>query len=73
MIVLTGWTCYGVGLLIGWSPNKAHRLVGLFLLLVLVGSLVVVKGFGPEAMAILSLSLGATLVRTWHTFTSASL
>jgi ABC-type transport system involved in multi-copper enzyme maturation permease subunit len=73
MIVLTGWTCYGVGLLIGWSPNKAHRLVGFLFLVVLVWSLVVAKGFGPEAMALLVLSLGASLLRTWYTFTSASL
>lgn len=72
-LVLTGWACYSAGLLVGWTTSKGRMLGGMVLLLGLVESLVAVKGFGPESMAILLLFIAAVLLRTWRTFISASL
>jgi ABC-type transport system involved in multi-copper enzyme maturation permease subunit len=70
--LLAAVACYGAGLLVGWTTSKAW-LAGSVLLLLPLVSLVAIKGFGPEAMAILLLVIGATLWYAWHTFTSASL
>jgi ABC-type transport system involved in multi-copper enzyme maturation permease subunit len=72
-VLLTAVACYLAGLLVGWTTSKAWLLAGCVLLLLSLVSLVVIKGFGPEAMAILLLFIGATLWYAWHTFTSASL
>jgi hypothetical protein len=71
--VLMGIACYFVGLLVGWTANRAWLLLGGSILLILCVSLVGVKGFGPEAMLILLVFGTAALVRTWHKFTSVSL
>ena len=71
--VLVGLACHGVGLLIGWTSSKARLIAGFFCLLLLLLSLVVVKGFGPWAVALLALLILAVWGRIWHTFTSASL
>ena len=71
--VLMGTACYSVGLLVGWTTNRAWLILGNFLLLILCVSLIGVKGFGPEAMLILLVFITAVLGRTWHKFTSASL
>ena len=72
-VLLAAVACYGGGLLVGWTTSKAWLLAGSVLLLLSLVSLMVIKGFGPEAMAILLLFIGATLWYAWHTFTSASL
>ncbi|MCL5278902.1 MAG: hypothetical protein M1376_03220 [Planctomycetes bacterium] len=72
-VLLAAVACYFAGLLVGWTTSKAWLLAGCVLLLLSLASLVVIKGFGPAAMALLALFLGATLWYTWHTFTSASL
>ncbi len=71
--ILTGLTCYCVGLLVGGTTNRAWLLVGNLSLLALCVSLLLVKGFGPEVMLILVVLSGALLVRTWYRFTTASL
>jgi hypothetical protein len=72
-LLLAAAACYFAGLLVGWTTSKSWLLAGNVLLLLFPMSLVVIKGFGPEAMAILLLFIGATLLYAWHTFTSASL
>ncbi len=72
-VLLAAVACYFAGLLVGWTTSKAWLLAGSVVLLLSVVSLVVIKGFGPEAVALLLLCIGATLWYAWHTFTSASL
>jgi hypothetical protein len=72
-VLLAAVACYLAGLLVGWTTSKAWLLAGCLLLLLSLVSLVVIKGFGPDAMAFLLLFIGATLWYAWHTFTSASL
>ncbi len=72
-VLLAAVACYLAGLLVGWTTSKAWLLAGSVLLLLSLVSLIVIKGFGPGAMAILLLFIGATLWYAWHTFTSASL
>jgi ABC-type transport system involved in multi-copper enzyme maturation permease subunit len=72
MAVLMGTTCYSLGLLAGWTSSKSRLFLG-SCLPILGLSIVGVKGFGPEAMLILLIIIGAALVCTWHKFTSASL
>ena len=72
-LFLTAAACYFAGLLVGWTTSKSWLLAGNVLLLLFPVSLVVIKGFGPGAMALLLLFIGATLLYAWHTFTSASL
>jgi hypothetical protein len=72
-VLLVAVACYCAGLLVGWTTSKAWLLAGSVLLLLSLVSLIVIKGFGLDAMAILLLFIGATLWYAWHTFTSASL
>jgi len=72
-VFLAAVACYFAGLLVGWTTSKAWLLAGSVLLLLSLVSLVVIKGFGLGAMALLLLFIGATLWYAWHTFTSASL
>ena len=71
--ILAGLACYGVGLLVGGTTNRAWLLVGNLSLLALCVSLLLVKGFGPEVVLILVVLSGALLARTWYRFTTASL
>jgi len=73
VLALTGLACHGMGLLIGWTSSKSSLIVGFLCLMLLLASLLVVKGFGPSAMALLSLLILAAWGRIWHTFTSTSL
>jgi hypothetical protein len=72
-VVLTGFACYCMGLLIGWSTSKVRLVGGALLLLPLVVPIALVKGAGPEAVALLLLLVVASLLRVWHEFTSVSL
>jgi hypothetical protein len=72
-VLLAAVACYLAGLLVGWTTSKAWLLAGCVLLLLSLVSLVVIKGFGPDAMALLLLFIGAALWYAWHTFTSTSL
>jgi hypothetical protein len=73
VLALTGIACHGMGLLIGWTSSKSSLIVGFVCLMLLLAALVVVKGFGPSAMALLALLILAAWARVWHTFTSTSL
>lgn len=73
VLILMGLACHAMGLLVGWTGSKARLFVGSVCLIVLLASLVAVKGFGPSAMAFLVLLVAAVWGRIWHTFTSTSL
>ncbi len=72
-VLLTGLACYCLGLLVGWSTNAVWRLAGGVLVPALLISFVWIKGAGPDVMVLLLLLIAATLLRIWHSFTSASL
>jgi hypothetical protein len=65
--------CYCLGLLTGWTTNKITPTFGALGLNLILYSLIVVKGFGPEIRLLLVLVIAACLIRTWHKFTSTSL
>jgi hypothetical protein len=73
ILILLGLACHAMGLLVGWTSSRARVILGAISLLVLLASLVVVKGFGPSAIVVLALLLAAAWGRIWHTFTSTSL
>lgn len=72
-VVLTSLACYCVGLLMGWTTNKAIPAVSALFGILLIMLLVVVKGFGISAMVLLLLFSIASLLRVWYWFTSVSL
>ncbi len=69
---LTGLACYGIGLAVGWTTNKTWLILGNFLPMILLVSLVFALGPGLEATFLLLLFIAALFVHTWHRFTSAS-
>jgi hypothetical protein len=71
--ILMAVACYSIGLVVGGTTSRIWLIVGTLLLLALCVSLFVAKGFGPSVMLILVALIGALLVRTSHTFISASL
>ncbi len=73
VLILMGLACHAVGLLTGWTSSKARLIASFPCLLLLLASLVVIKGFDSSAMLLLALFIAATWTRIWHTFTSASL
>jgi len=72
-LALAGFACYCVGLLVGWTTSRVWLIAGNMLLVSVLLSLLYIKGFGPDVMAVLLLCIVAMLLRTWQTFTSASL
>ncbi len=73
VLALTGLACHGMGLLIGWTGSKSRLIVGFLCLMLLLVSLVAIKGFGPSAIVLLAVLILAAWGRIWHTFTSTSL
>lgn len=70
---LAAFACYCIGLQAGWNSNRlGPSLGGLGLTCVLV-SIILVKGYGLHVTVILVLFIAASLIRTWHTFTSTPL
>jgi len=70
---LAAFACYCIGLQAGWNSNRlGPSLGGLGLTCVLV-SIILLKGYGLHVTVILVLFIAASLVRTWHTFTSTPL
>ncbi len=70
---LMTFACYCIGLQIGWDSGRIAPALGGIVLTCILGSLVLIKGFAPEIMIILSLLIAASLIRTWHKFASVSL
>jgi hypothetical protein len=67
------FACYCLGLLTGWTASKITPTFGALGLNLILFSLIIVKGFGPEIRLLLVLVIAACLIRTWHKFTSTSL
>lgn len=72
-VALTGFACYCVGLLMGWTANKVFPALSVLFGMVLVMLFVTVKGFGALAIVLLLLFCTAALLRVWYRFTSISL
>ena len=65
--------CYCIGLQAGRNSGRLVPWIGGLALTFILATLILIKGFAPEIMVILSLFIAASLIRTWHVFTSASL
>jgi len=65
--------CYFIGLQAGWNSGRLPPvIIGLILTCILL-TLIIIKGFMPEIMIILTLFTVASLIRTWHLFMSTPL
>jgi hypothetical protein len=71
--VVAGFACYCMGLLSGWTGSRVWLLAGGTVLLTLVLSIVIVKGVGIEAVAVLLLLIAASLPVVWYRFVSTPL
>lgn len=71
--ILTGLACHVVGLMVGWTTSKAWLMAGTLVPILLLMSLILIKGFGLDTLALLLVFIGAALWRVWQTFTSVSL
>ncbi len=69
-VFLTGFACYCIGLQLGWSSTLVGPVIGGLVFTIILGSMIVIKGFGPELWIILLLFITASLTRTWQKFTS---
>lgn len=65
--------CYCIGLQTGWNPSAIAPSLGALGLTCIFMLLVVVKGFGAEIVVILVLFITASLLRTWHNFSTTPL
>ena len=72
-LFLTAFTCYCFGLLIGTSTRKLLLVGGCLCVPLLLIALVIAKGFGLQAMAVLGLLILAILVRLTTKFSSTPL
>ncbi len=70
---LLALACYCIGLQTGWNSNPLTPSLGGLGLTCIFVPLVVVKGLGAEIVVILILFIAASLLRTWHNFSSTSL
>jgi hypothetical protein len=71
--ILTGFTCYCMGLSLGWTTSKTIPVLGLFFSTTLFVLLVAAKGFWLQGIVLLLLLCIAILTRVWYRFTSVSL
>jgi len=67
------FACYCLGLLTGWTASKITPTFGALGLNLILFTLIIVRGFGPEIRLLLVLVIAACLIRTWHKFASTSL
>jgi hypothetical protein len=67
------FACYCLGLLTGWTAGKIAPTFGALGLNLVLLSLIIIKGFGPDIRILLVLIIVASLVRTWHKFISTPL
>ena len=65
--------CYGVGIYAGWNRGSLAPTLGVLPIVILVPMLVVIKGFGLDVSAILTLFTLACLTGTWCRFSASSL
>jgi ABC-type transport system involved in multi-copper enzyme maturation permease subunit len=64
---------YCLGLLTGWNSGKIVPLLGWAGLVILTGSIFIIKGVGPEAHVLLAIFAAAVLVAVWHKFMATEL
>jgi len=72
-VFLTAFACYCLGLQLGWSSNKAIRVLGSIGSTAVIVPLIVIKGFGACTAIIMLLLIVASLTRTWQKFKSTPL
>lgn len=70
---LMSFACYCLGLQTGWTSSRITPTLGGVALAFVLVPLIFVKGFGLHIVVILLLFITASLIRTWHRFTSTSL
>jgi hypothetical protein len=72
-VFLMAFACYCIGLQTGWTSGKITPTLGGIALTCIFVPLIIIKGFGLQIVVILVLFIIASLIRTWHTFTTTSL
>jgi hypothetical protein len=72
-VFLMSFACYCLGLQTGWTSSRITPTLGGVALTFVLIPLILVKGFGLHIVVFLVLFIIASLVRTWHRFTSTSL
>jgi hypothetical protein len=72
-ILLLVFACYCIGLLIGWTEGRIVPGLGGLVLVLVFGSLIILKGFGFEFFVILIPFIAACLFRVRQKFISTSL
>jgi hypothetical protein len=72
-LFLFALACYCLGLLIGSTTRKLLLVVGCLVVPLLMTALIVVKGFGPQVMAVLGLLILAAIGRIVTKFSSTPL
>jgi hypothetical protein len=71
--VLAAFACYCLGLQAGWRSGIGLPMLACPFVTAITVSLIVVKGFGLQATAILLVLITASLIRTWQKFITAPL
>ncbi len=64
---------YGLGLITGWTDNKLRPTLAAFLILSIMLTLVLVKGFGWPVSGILIVFIGCAVWYAWSQYKTASL
>ena len=72
-IFLCGLACYSFGLLIGWHSGKLVPALGIIMIVPVLVSLIVIKGFGMQTIIFFLLFTIVAMVRAWQKFMSTSL
>ncbi|HEG44161.1 MAG TPA: hypothetical protein ENH94_08955 [Phycisphaerales bacterium] len=72
-IFLCGLTCYCFGLQIGWRSGKILPALGVLVVMPILVSLIVIKGFSVQTVIFFVLLAFASIIRTWQKFMSSSL
>jgi hypothetical protein len=67
-VFMVCFASYCLGLLTGWHSGKLVPLLGWAALVLLTGSIFIIKGAGVEAYAMLAVFAAATLTVVWHRF-----
>jgi ABC-type transport system involved in multi-copper enzyme maturation permease subunit len=63
--------CLAVGMQLGWTQSKLLSAIGTLLVVVMLLSLIVLKGFTYETIAIFLVVAAASFLRTWQKFVSS--
>jgi ABC-type transport system involved in multi-copper enzyme maturation permease subunit len=71
--LVLNFTCYCLGLMMGWNAGKTIPILGSIVLTPVVMLVILIKGFGAEPVVLLAVLAAAMLVRTWHKFMATEL